>query len=76
MQLQINRLEHEQQKGMERKITELKDHLRRAELEDEGQEREIEILKRKAIRESEQQKWEALREVIIRDYVLIIFASD
>lgn len=68
MQLQISRLEHDQQKGMERKIAEIKDQLRRAELEDQGQEREIEILKRKAVRESEQQKWEALREVIIFGY--------
>jgi len=41
----------------------LKDQLRKAELNDAGQEREIEILKRKAVRESEKLKWEAIREV-------------
>jgi len=60
---QIARLEHDQQKGGDKKIVELKDQLRKAELDDAGQEREIEILKRKAVRESEKLKWEAIREV-------------
>ncbi len=65
LQNQLGRLEHDQQKGQEKKIAELKDQLRKAELEDASQEREIEILKRKAVRESERLKWEAIREVII-----------
>ena len=60
---QIARLEHDQQKGGDKKIVELKDQLRKAELDDAGQEREIEILKRKAVRESEKLKWETIREV-------------
>lgn len=63
LQNQIARLEHDQQKGMEKKIQDFKDQLRKAELEDQAQENEIELLKRKAIRESEQLKWDAIREV-------------
>jgi len=62
MQNQLARIEHDQQKGQEKKIAELKEQLRKAELDDGPQEREIEILKRKAIRESERLKWEAIRE--------------
>jgi len=47
---------------MERKIAELKEQIRKAELDDESQEKDIELLKRKAVRESEQLKWEAFRE--------------
>lgn len=64
LQNQIARIEHDQQKGQDKKMAELKDQLRKAELEDAGQEREVEILKRKAARESERLKWEAIREVI------------
>ncbi len=63
---QIARLENDQQKGSDKKIAELRDQLRKAELDDAGQEREIEILKRKAVRESEKFKWEAIREVGVR----------
>ncbi|KDQ63684.1 hypothetical protein JAAARDRAFT_53873 [Jaapia argillacea MUCL 33604] len=62
MQLQISRIEHEQAKGMEARIGQLREQLKKAELEDEPLEREIDILKRKALRESEAIKWEALRE--------------
>jgi len=48
---------------MERKIAELKEQIRKAEFDDGPQEKEIELLKRKAVRESEQLKWEAFREV-------------
>lgn len=65
LQNQIARIEHDQQKGQDKKMAELKDQLRKAELDDAGQEREVEILKRKAARESERLKWEAIREVII-----------
>lgn len=60
---QLHRIENERPTGMEKKITELKDQIRKAELDDQPQEKEIELLKRKAIRESEQIKWEAFREV-------------
>lgn len=63
---QIARLENDQQKGGDKKIAELRDQLRKAELDDAGQEREIDILKRKAVRESEKFKWEAIREVGVR----------
>jgi hypothetical protein len=63
LQSQLARVEHEQQKGQDKKLVELKEQLRKAELEDATQEREIEILKRKAVRESEKSKWEAIREV-------------
>ncbi|KAF5355872.1 hypothetical protein D9756_003816 [Leucocoprinus leucothites] len=59
---QIAKLEHDQQKGGDKKIVELRDQLRKAELDDAGQEREIEVLKRKAVRDSERLKWEAIRE--------------
>ncbi|OBZ79935.1 Sphingolipid long chain base-responsive protein LSP1 [Grifola frondosa] len=61
-QTQIARIEHDQQKGMEQKLAELKKQLRKAEIDDEPLEKEIELLKRKAVRESEQMKWDAIRE--------------
>lgn len=63
LQNQLARLEHDQQKGQDKKIAEAKEQLRKAELDDAAQEREIEVLKRKAARESERLKWEAIREV-------------
>ncbi|KXN89968.1 Sphingolipid long chain base-responsive protein LSP1 [Leucoagaricus sp. SymC.cos] len=62
LQNQIAKLEHDQQKGGDKRIAEVRDQLRKAEMDDAGQEREIEILKRKAVRESERLKWEAIRE--------------
>ncbi|KAJ4486222.1 Eisosome component PIL1-domain-containing protein [Lentinula aciculospora] len=59
---QLARLEHDNQKGMEKKIFELKEQIRKAEADDLPQEKEIELLKRKGVRESEQLKWEAIRE--------------
>ncbi|KAG2366596.1 Eisosome component PIL1-domain-containing protein [Suillus spraguei] len=59
---QIARIEHNQDKSMERKLFELKQTLAKAELVDEPLEKEHEILKRKAVRESEAQKWDAIRE--------------
>ncbi|KAG6842608.1 hypothetical protein C0991_000134 [Blastosporella zonata] len=59
---QLARVEHDQLKGFEKKMAELKDQIRKAELDDEPQEKEIQLLKRKAVRESEQLKWEAFRE--------------
>ena len=61
---QIARLEHEQQRNSEKKIKELKEQLSKAEAEDASAEKEIEILKRKALADSERAKWAALREVL------------
>lgn len=62
LQTQIARLEHEQQRNAEKRIKELRDQLAKAEADDAAAEREIEILKRKALAESERAKWSALRE--------------
>ena len=63
--LQISRIEHEQQKGTEKRLAELKEQLRIHEKEDEYKEKQVEILKRRAVKESEQQKWDAIREVCV-----------
>ena len=63
MALQISRIEHDQPKGMEKRLADLREQLRRHEEEDEAKEKQVEILKRRAVKESEQQKWEAIREV-------------
>lgn len=62
-ELQISRLKNESKPGTEPKIRELEHLLKKAEMQDEGLEKEIELLKRKAIVDSETQKWEAIREV-------------
>ncbi|KAJ7619096.1 Eisosome component PIL1-domain-containing protein [Mycena polygramma] len=62
IQLQINRIEHDQPRGMEKRLAELKEQLRKNLLEDQPQETEVSLLKRQAVRESEQHKWEAIRE--------------
>ncbi|KAH9898049.1 Eisosome component PIL1-domain-containing protein, partial [Cubamyces lactineus] len=61
-QNQIARIEHDQQRGMEQKLAELKRQLRKAEEDDAPLEKEVVLLKRKAVRESERLKWEAMRE--------------
>lgn len=68
---QIARTEHDQLKGMDRKLLELKDQLKKAERDDEPLEKEVELLKRKGIRESEQIKWDAFREVGIMIYSFV-----
>jgi hypothetical protein len=60
---QIGRLEHEQAKGMEKRLAEFREQLHKAEVDDEPLEKEVELLKRRGIKESEALKWEALREV-------------
>jgi len=65
LQNQIGRLEHAQERGNGRRIAELREQLAKAEHDDEPMEKEHEILKRKAFKESEQLKFEALREVRI-----------
>ncbi|KAF4622893.1 hypothetical protein D9613_001864 [Agrocybe pediades] len=62
LQTQIARLEHDQVKGGDKKISELRQQLHKAETDDAQLEREVELLKRKAVRESEQLKWDAIRE--------------
>lgn len=73
IQGQIIKLEREHVKGSEHRLAELKQQLHAAETEDAAAEKDIEVLKRKAVRESEQVKWAALREVsgvrIIPDFV-------
>lgn len=59
--LQIAKLETSS--GNEKKINELERLLRKAKAEDEPLEKEVLILERKAIKESEHAKWEAIREV-------------
>ncbi|KAI3622433.1 sphingolipid long chain base-responsive protein pil1 [Moniliophthora roreri] len=59
---QIARIEHDQQKGMEKKLAELRDQLRKAELDDASAEAEVELLKRQGVKASESLKFEALRE--------------
>ncbi|KAH7915826.1 Eisosome component PIL1-domain-containing protein [Hygrophoropsis aurantiaca] len=59
---QIARMEHEQAKGAETRLSQLKEQLAKAQRDDEPLEKEIEVLKRKAVRESEKMKWEAVRE--------------
>ena len=56
-------MEHEQQKGGDTRVADLREQLRKAELDDQQLERGLELLKRKAVRESEQIKWDAIREV-------------
>ncbi|KAG6902899.1 hypothetical protein C0995_010069 [Termitomyces sp. Mi166 len=62
LQSQLARVEHDQQRGYEKKMAEIKEQIHKAELDDQPQEKEIELLKRKAVRESEQLKWDAFRE--------------
>lgn len=71
IQAQIFKIQHDQIKGTEHRLAELRQQLHAAESDDAPAEKEVEILKRKAIRESEQAKWEALREV----YVIYILLS-
>ncbi|KAI0936583.1 hypothetical protein AcW1_000782 [Taiwanofungus camphoratus] len=62
LQNQIARIEHEQRRGNEQRLVELKKQLEKAEVDDEPLEKEVDLLKRKAVRDSEQMKWQAVRE--------------
>ena len=64
-ELQISRLKNEGKPGTEAKIRELEHLLKNAETQDEDLEREIQLLKRKAIVDGETQKWDAIREVCL-----------
>lgn len=63
VQTQIRRIEHDQARGMEKRLSDLRAQLKILDSEGEAGERESEILKRKAVAESERKKWAALREV-------------
>lgn len=63
LETQIARVEHEQRHGMDQKLAELKRQLRKVEEDDGPLEKEIELLKRKGLKESEIAKWNAIREV-------------
>lgn len=62
-ELQISRMKNENKLGTEAKIKEFESLLARAEAQDEPLEKEIELLKRKAIIDSETQRWDAIKEV-------------
>lgn len=63
LQTQIGRVEHGQEKGNESRLVQLREQLSLLEQEDTNSEKEVEVLKRKAVRDSESAKWQALREV-------------
>ena len=64
IELQISRVENSREKGYEKHVADLKGQLYKAENDDEPLEKQHEILLRKALKESELQKFQALREVI------------
>lgn len=74
LQSQIGRIEAGQEKGYEKRLADLRAQLTKAEKEDEPAEREYEILKRKALHESERLKWEAFREVY-KSFVIVLCLS-
>ncbi|KAI9508773.1 Eisosome component PIL1-domain-containing protein [Russula earlei] len=59
---QISRLENSRERGYEKRVAELKEQLAKAESDDEPAEKQGEILLRNALKESEQLKFQALRE--------------
>lgn len=61
----------EMSSGNEKKINDLEGLLQRAIVEDEPLEKEVQLLERKAIRDSEHAKWEAIREVNSSFYISI-----
>jgi len=59
---ELAKLEVDRPRGHEKRRAELESALKKAEDEDEPLEKEVELLSRKSIRESEQAKWDAIRE--------------
>jgi hypothetical protein len=51
--------------GVDTKLQELEAQLKKADLDDSPLEKELELLKRTAIRESETMKWKSLKEVSV-----------
>ena len=64
IELQISRVENGRERGYEKHLAELKEQLAKVKSDDEPAEKQHNILLRKALRESEQVKFQALREVI------------
>jgi len=64
LEQQISRVENGREKGFEKRLAELKEQLAKANTDDEPADKQYAILLRKALRESEQMKFQALREVI------------
>ena len=64
LEQQISRVENSRERGYEKRLAELKAQLAKAENDDEPLEKQHDIVLRKTLRESEQQKFNALREVI------------
>jgi uncharacterized protein YdcH (DUF465 family) len=64
LEQQISRVENSREKGYEKRLAELKEQLAKAKSDDEPAEKQHDILLRKALRESELVKFQALREVI------------
>lgn len=62
LEQQISRVENSKEKGNEKRLAELKEQLAKAKSDDEPAEKQHDILLRKALRESEQVKFQALRE--------------
>lgn len=62
-ELQISKLKNENNPGTQAKIKELEMMLDRETKQAEPHEKEVELLKRKAIVDGEKQKWDAIREV-------------
>ncbi|KAI0257548.1 Eisosome component PIL1-domain-containing protein [Lactifluus subvellereus] len=62
IQNQISRIEHSQERGYEKHVAELQEQLAKAESDDEPAEGQHEIFLRKALKESEQLRFQALRE--------------
>ena len=61
---QISRVENSRERGYEKRLAELEEQLAKAESDDEPAQKQHEILLRKALKESELAKFQALREVI------------
>jgi hypothetical protein len=64
LEQQISRIENSREKGSEKRLAELKEQLAKVKSENEPAEKQYDILLRKALKESEQVKFQALREVI------------
>jgi len=62
LEQQISRIEKGQEKGYEKRLAELKEQLAKVKSDDEPAEKQHDILLRKALKESEQVKFQALRE--------------
>ena len=64
LEQQISRVENSRERGYEKRLAELKEQLAKAESDDEPAEKQHDILLRQSLRESEQMKFQAFREVI------------